>query len=114
MEGDRIEGAAAGLAAHSKDAHQTGDSGAAPDNAFAQADSLAAQAKAAATRAGGALADTARKVGFDASEIGAEVYEKGARATRYVGQTVEQRPGAGLLVAGAIGYFLGFLVHRRR
>ena len=68
--------------------------------------------KSAAERAGSAIHDTARKIGAETSEIGEQVYEQGARGARYVSRNVEAQPIAALVIVGAVGFLLGYLVGR--
>lgn len=47
-----------------------------------------------------------------AREMASNLYEQGSRTGDYVRQYTTQQPVAALLIAGAIGYALGYLVHR--
>jgi ElaB/YqjD/DUF883 family membrane-anchored ribosome-binding protein len=71
------------------------------------------QAKDAAGRAGAAVQEAADKVGSQASDLGSTVYEQGARAGRYVGQTVQGRPLEAMLMVGGVCFALGFLLGRQ-
>jgi ElaB/YqjD/DUF883 family membrane-anchored ribosome-binding protein len=59
-----------------------------------------------ASQAGDAIQGVAR-------EVGSQAYQQGARAQGYVTQFVMEQPLAALLVAGAIGYGLAYLMLRR-
>jgi uncharacterized protein YjbJ (UPF0337 family) len=50
-------------------------------------------------------------VSSQASDIGGQVYDAGARAGKYVGETIKEQPLAALLITGIIGYAIGFLIH---
>jgi ElaB/YqjD/DUF883 family membrane-anchored ribosome-binding protein len=47
-----------------------------------------------------------------AREMASNLYEQGSQTGEYVRQYTAQQPLAALLIAGAIGYVLGYLVHR--
>jgi ElaB/YqjD/DUF883 family membrane-anchored ribosome-binding protein len=47
-----------------------------------------------------------------AREMASNLYEQGSQAGEYVRQYTAQQPLPALLIAGAIGYALGYLVHR--
>ena len=74
---------------------------------------LAEQARVSAMRAGAAIQDAAREAGTQVNDAATNLYQQGARATDYVSQRTIDQPLAALLVAGALGYLLGYLVHRR-
>jgi hypothetical protein len=112
MEENRIEGAAAALAAHSKDA--AGGPTSAPHATPEQPHDDAATPQDGMRAAAAAIADTARKVGTGASEIGGQAYERAAQAGEYLGRTAKEQPLAFVLAGMAFGYVLGFLIHRQR
>jgi ElaB/YqjD/DUF883 family membrane-anchored ribosome-binding protein len=58
--------------------------------------------------------DVAQKAGAEARERGADAYRRGERAAREIAGRVEERPLAALLIAGAIGYAIAYLLHARR
>src|ERR1051325_8680798 len=56
-------------------------------------------------------ASMARNVGEQASAATGALYEQGARAGDYVSRNVNEYPLPALLVAGAVGYGLAYLIH---
>jgi len=48
-----------------------------------------------------------------AKEAASNLYDQGSQAGEYVRKHIAQEPLAGMLVAGLIGYGLGYLIHRR-
>jgi ElaB/YqjD/DUF883 family membrane-anchored ribosome-binding protein len=48
-----------------------------------------------------------------AREVGSRAYQQGTRAQGYLAQFVTEQPLAALLMAGVIGYGLGYLMFRR-
>jgi ElaB/YqjD/DUF883 family membrane-anchored ribosome-binding protein len=71
------------------------------------------QAKAAAQDIGTRVQDAARQAQDKARATRDALHEQGSQAKDYVVRSVEQRPLAALLVAGAIGYAVAYLIHRR-
>ncbi|HUC69487.1 MAG TPA: hypothetical protein VMA53_28975 [Stellaceae bacterium] len=68
----------------------------------------------AAQRAADRLGD-ARDAAWDvAQKAGADAYRRGERTVREIAGQVEERPLAALLIAGAIGYAIAYLLHARR
>src|SRR5437868_2780147 len=53
----------------------------------------------------------ARNLGEQASAATGALYQQGARAGDYVSRNVNEYPLPALLVAGAIGYGLAYLIH---
>ena len=47
-----------------------------------------------------------------AKQVASNLYEQGSQSGEYVRQTVAQQPVTALLIASAIGYALGYLMHR--
>jgi ElaB/YqjD/DUF883 family membrane-anchored ribosome-binding protein len=47
-----------------------------------------------------------------AKEVASNLYDQGSQSGVYVRQYISQQPIAALLIAGAIGYTLGYLIHR--
>jgi ElaB/YqjD/DUF883 family membrane-anchored ribosome-binding protein len=58
--------------------------------------------------------DVAQRAGALARDTAAEAYRRGERAGRDIAERVEERPLAALLMAGAIGYAIAYLLHARR
>ena len=87
----------------------TGTAGGSMEQARSVARNVGEQAWSAATSAGTAAQDLARRA-RDMS--GADtLYQQGARAGEYLTRNVNEYPLAALLVAGAVGYGLAYLVH---
>ena len=55
----------------------------------------------------------AREVGKQASQAATNFYEQSATARGYVTQFTAEQPVAALMIAGALGYGLAYLIHRR-
>jgi hypothetical protein len=90
------------------------------DKAAATIDTAADQAKDMAQRAASVAQETVRtasETGAAAWEVaqkaGAEAYARGERGARELAERIEQRPIAALLIAGALGYAVAYLVHGR-
>jgi hypothetical protein len=66
----------------------------------------------AITQAGNVIQGVAREVGKQADQAATPLYQKGARTSGYVSRYAADQPLAALLVAGAIGYGLAYLIHR--
>jgi ElaB/YqjD/DUF883 family membrane-anchored ribosome-binding protein len=47
-----------------------------------------------------------------AKQVASNLYEQGSQSGEFVRQAVAQQPVTALLIAGAIGYALGYLMHR--
>ena len=47
-----------------------------------------------------------------AKQIASNLYDQGSRSGEYARQYVAQQPLTALLIAGAIGYALAYLIHR--
>ena len=47
-----------------------------------------------------------------AKQMASDLYEQGSQTGEYVRQYASQQPLTALLIAGAIGYALGYLTHR--
>ena len=57
--------------------------------------------------------DVAGRVRDQAADTTKAVYEQGRRAGDYLSRNAESNPLTALLVAGAVGYALSYLIHRR-
>ena len=86
-------------------------------DAQASAAALARQAseagRQAMTQAGELVQGAAREAGAQATQAATNLYQQGSRAGDFISQYVAEQPVAALLVAGAIGYGLAYLIHRR-
>ena len=70
------------------------------------------QARHAAGNMGATVSDAANRFGAQASELGEQAYRHAADAGRYATRQVHEQPIAAMLIAGALGVFLGFLLGR--
>ncbi len=71
------------------------------------------QARAAAADAGAAAQDLARRARDQATAASDALYRQGMRAGEYLTENVNEYPLTALLIAGAIGYGIAFLIHAR-
>ncbi len=101
MDEDRITGTAKDLKGQVKEGigNVTGDT-------KTQAEGMADQATGTAQRALGQARDSLR----DAADV---VSDQASSIGEYLDETIHERPMTALLAAGAIGYVLGLLIHRR-
>jgi hypothetical protein len=77
------------------------------------ADTLTEQARSVASGAGSTASDIARRARDGAAAAGDAVYQQGSQAGQYLARSMEEYPITALLVAGAIGYGLAYLIHSR-
>jgi ElaB/YqjD/DUF883 family membrane-anchored ribosome-binding protein len=86
-------------------------------DAQASAATLARQAseagKQAVAQAGELVQGAARQAGDQATQAATDLYQQGSRAGDFITQYAAEQPVTALLVAGAIGYGLAYLIHRR-
>jgi ElaB/YqjD/DUF883 family membrane-anchored ribosome-binding protein len=77
---------------------------------------LARDASSAGIQAVAQASDTihgvAREVGNKVDQAATTAYQQGARAGGYVSRYATEQPLTALLIAGAIGYGLAYLIHR--
>ena len=66
----------------------------------------------AVAQASDAIQGVAREVGNQVDQAVTSAYQQGARAGGYVSRYAAEQPLTALLVAGAIGYGLAYLIHR--
>jgi ElaB/YqjD/DUF883 family membrane-anchored ribosome-binding protein len=69
------------------------------------------QVRAAAADAGTMAQDLARRARHQAAAASDALYQQGTRASDYLTQNINEYPLAALLIAGAIGYGLAYLVY---
>jgi hypothetical protein len=55
----------------------------------------------------------AREASNQATQAATSLYQQGSRAGGFISQYAAEQPMAALLAAGAIGYGLAYLIHRR-
>ena len=86
-------------------------------DAQASAATLARQASEAGRQAmassRGVVQGAAREAGNQATQAATNLYQQGSRAGDFITQYAAEQPVTALLVAGAIGYGLAYLIHRR-
>jgi ElaB/YqjD/DUF883 family membrane-anchored ribosome-binding protein len=66
----------------------------------------------AVAQASEAIQGVAREVGSQVDQAVTSAYQQGARAGGYVTRYAAEQPLTALLIAGAIGYGLAYLIHR--
>jgi hypothetical protein len=74
---------------------------------------LAGQARSAAVEAANTIQGAAIETGKQASGAAAEAYRQGTRASEYVSRSTAEQPLLALLIAGALGYAIAYLIHGR-
>jgi hypothetical protein len=57
--------------------------------------------------------EVAREASNQATQAATSLYQQGSRAGGFISQYAAEQPMAALLAAGAIGYGLAYLIHRR-
>jgi ElaB/YqjD/DUF883 family membrane-anchored ribosome-binding protein len=67
----------------------------------------------AMAQAGELVQGAAREVGNQATQAATNLYQQGSRAGDFISRYTAEQPVTALLVAGAIGYGLAYLIHRR-
>ena len=80
--------------------------------AIGMAADLTRKASSAGVQAVDAVQGVARDVGNQAGQAASTVYRQGAVAGGYVSRYAAEQPLTALLIAGAIGYGLAYLIHR--
>jgi ElaB/YqjD/DUF883 family membrane-anchored ribosome-binding protein len=80
--------------------------------AMDKAADLARKVSTAGVQAVDAIQGAARDVGNQASQAATTVYQRGARAGGSVSRYAAEQPLTALLIAGAIGYGIAYLIHR--
>ena len=101
MDSDRITGTADDIKGKVKEGvgNLTGDT-------KTQAEGYVDQISGAAQRTLGQAKDTLR-------DAGGQLQDRAATIGEYIDETVHERPLTAMLAAGAIGYVLSLLIHRR-
>ena len=67
----------------------------------------------AMAQAGELVQGAAREAGNQATQAATNLYQRSSRAGDFIAQYAAEQPVTALLVAGAIGYGLAYLIHRR-
>ena len=86
--------------------------GAAIDKAAGLARDASSAGIQAVAQASDAIQGVAREVGNKVDQAATTAYQQGTRAGGYVSRYAAEQPLAALLIAGAIGYGLAYLIHR--
>jgi hypothetical protein len=73
---------------------------------------LAGRARSAAVEAVNTIQGAAIETGKHVRDAAAETYRQGARAGEYVNRNTAEQPMLALLIAGAIGYAIAYMIHR--
>jgi ElaB/YqjD/DUF883 family membrane-anchored ribosome-binding protein len=63
-------------------------------------------------RAGEVMQGVAPQAGEQAKQVASNLYDQGSRAGEYLSKHVAEQPLTALLIAGAIGYALAYMIHR--
>ena len=93
-------------------AHQaTAMAGDTMEQARTMARNVGEQARATAAEASATAQDLARRARDQAAAASDALYQHGMRAGEYLTENVNEYPLTALLIAGAIGYGLAFLIH---
>jgi ElaB/YqjD/DUF883 family membrane-anchored ribosome-binding protein len=79
-----------------------------------QAATMAGEAATALAEAREGAWDVAQKAGAGARGMANQAYRSGRQGAQDLAERVEERPLLALVVAGAIGYALAYLLHARR
>ena len=75
---------------------------------------VAGKAQTAAGEAGGTVRDAAIETAKQVGDAAAKTYRQGVRASEYVSQNTAEQPLPALLIAGAIGYGIAYMIHGRK
>jgi ElaB/YqjD/DUF883 family membrane-anchored ribosome-binding protein len=82
------------------------------DQSMAKVQDLANRASEAGSQAVGWAGEFVEGVAPQAKQVASNLYNQGAQSGEYVRQYAAQQPLTAILVAGVIGYTLGYLIHR--
>jgi hypothetical protein len=74
---------------------------------------MAGKARTATTDAGSTIRDAAIDTGKRVGDAAAKTYHQAVQASEYVRKNTVDQPLLALLIAGAIGYGIAYMVHRR-
>ena len=75
---------------------------------------LAGKAHTAATEAGATVRDAAVETAKQVGDAATKTYRQGVRAGEYVSQNTAEQPLLALLVAGAIGFGVAYMIYARK
>ena len=114
-DGDRTKGMATSSMSPDQPHHDTASQPLGAGGAIGAATEIARnvgeQARSAAATTTATAQDLARRAREQAAPAANAIYEQGARAGEYVTRNVHEYPATALLIAGAIGYGLAYLIH---
>lgn len=74
---------------------------------------LAGQARSAAVETVNTIQEAAIETGKQVCDAAAKTYRQGARAGEYVSRNTAEQPLLALLIAGAVGYGIAYMIYRR-
>ena len=77
------------------------------------AQDLANQASEGGRQAVGQAGELLQNVAPQVKEVASNLSQRGSQSAEYVRQYAAEQPIAALLITGAIGYGLAYLIHRR-
>jgi hypothetical protein len=83
------------------------------ENSVESVTGLAGKARTAAAEAGSAIQGAAIETGKRVADAAAKTYRQGMQTSEYLSQRTAEQPLLALVIAGAIGYGIAYLVHRR-
>ena len=83
------------------------------DQSKSMVQDLANQASEAGRQAAGRAGELIQNVAPQAKEVASNLYERGSQSGEYARQYAVEQPLRALLIAGAVGYGLRYLTHRR-
>jgi hypothetical protein len=81
--------------------------------ALETASDLAGKAQTSAVQAGSTIRDAAIETGKQVTDAAAKTYAQGSQAAEFVSRQTAEQPLLALLVAGAIGYLIAYMIHSR-
>jgi hypothetical protein len=67
----------------------------------------------AGVEAGNTIRDAAIKTSEQVSDAAAKTFKQGAQAADYVSRNTAEQPLLALLIAGAVGYVIAYMIHSR-
>ena len=82
------------------------------DQGKSVAQDLANRASETSRQAMGRVGEYVDTVAPQAKEVASNLYDQGSQSGEYIRQYAAQQPLTALLIAGALGYMLAYLIHR--
>lgn len=74
---------------------------------------VAGKAQTASVDAGDKIRDAAIETSKQVGDVATKTYKQGAQAAEYLSRNTAQQPLLALLVAGAVGYAIAYMIHSR-